>query len=119
MTRRRNSRTGKPVIQDADQAALLGKRWHDIRDSLAALSRESASGRAKSDIDGRIDALVDESIALERRLARTPADSLAGVKAKLRIARVLLRDFSGRDSIEGRLLASAFRDLGRLKAGTA
>jgi hypothetical protein len=77
MTRRRNRRASQPAIQGADQAAMLGKRWHDIRDSLA------------------------------------------GVKAKLRIVRILLRDFSNRDSIEGRLLASAFRDPERLKAGTA
>jgi hypothetical protein len=113
MTRRRR-RTGPPSARSDDGAAAIGERWNDVRRRLDAISLESASGRAGRDIDDRINALVGESFALERRLVRTPAVGLTGIAAKIRIATMLLRDFSARDSIENRLLASALRDLERL-----
>jgi hypothetical protein len=55
-----------------------------------------------------------------RRARRVTLDAaLAGIAAKIRIAAMLPRGFSARDSIENRLLASALRDLERLAAGQA
>ena len=124
MTRRRNRRSAPPATPvvdkvGTDKAVTLGNCWRENRDRLDAITRQPASGRAGADLDRQAETLVEESFALERHLARTPAGSLAGIAAKLRVVRLLLRDFSHRNSIEMRLLSSALRDLRRLGARAA
>jgi hypothetical protein len=112
VTRRPRKRNGLPSPSVDDIAARLGARWRDVHRRLAE-ARLEGIGRAGPDIEERIDALAGESLAIELRLARTPAVGLAGIEAKIHVAASLLRDASARDTVENRLLASALRDLRR------
>lgn len=108
---------------EAEPVLALARRWHEMEaEHTAAAARLDAAWQAGDTaaydvIDAEIEAICDRHCELQAEIAATPARSLAGIVAKLRVAAVYLGNDPDRRDAEDDLMLSALHDAERLLAG--